>query len=197
METGAQPLHHGHAQRILSLQDLTDAARCSQHWHHVGTAETVLIHEVPDKIRRARRSARPFAFLIGRRDQPCLRLEPGHVGGSSDVHSRSTRARARASSASLSIKTRVASITPPPHPFCRTRRGCRRTGLPRHLPDIGRLQRVDRRSLDVEDDPTGLENARLGYYVLTSSGFCQWARLTMSIHAAYCDRAALIPLWPA
>src|SRR6202011_5462396 len=36
-----------------------------------------------------------------------------------------------------------------------------------------------------------------GYDVFTSSGLRHWAWLTMSIHARDCDRAALIPLWPA
>src|ERR1700674_5472729 len=41
METGTQPLHHGHAQPLLALQDLADAARRSQDRRHVRTGETV------------------------------------------------------------------------------------------------------------------------------------------------------------
>src|SRR5664280_1991461 len=34
-----------------------------------------------------------------------------------------------------------------------------------------------------------------GYEVFTSSGLLHWAWPTMSSHASYCDRAALVPLW--
>ena len=65
LETGAQSLHHRHAQPLFTPKDLTDAARCSQDRDHVRTAKTVLIHEVADQINRARRPARPFTFLMG------------------------------------------------------------------------------------------------------------------------------------
>jgi len=80
METGAQPLHHRHAQPLLAPKDLADAARCSQNRHHVGAGKPVLIHEMADEIRHARRPARPFALLIGC-DQTRLCLEASDVGG--------------------------------------------------------------------------------------------------------------------
>jgi len=79
IKTGTQPLHHGHAQFLLSLQDFTDAARRSQDRHHVRTGETMLIHEVADEIRCAWWPTRPLAFLIGC-DQSRLRLQPGNIG---------------------------------------------------------------------------------------------------------------------
>src|SRR6266851_9752264 len=79
IKTGAQSLHHGHAQPLLSLQNLTDAARRSKDRHHVRTGETMLIHEVADEIRCAWWPPRPLAFLIGC-DQTGLRLQPGNVG---------------------------------------------------------------------------------------------------------------------
>src|SRR5712691_13442103 len=45
-ESGAQSLHHRHAQPLLAPQDFADPARGTEDRHHVGTREAVLIHQV-------------------------------------------------------------------------------------------------------------------------------------------------------
>jgi hypothetical protein len=74
-----------------------------------------------------------------------LRLEPGHVGGVVRLPQPLDKSAARTSSASLSIRIRVASITRSPRLCRRIRHGCRRTGSPRRLPDIGGPQPGDSR----------------------------------------------------
>jgi hypothetical protein len=65
-----------HAQLPLTPQDLADAARCSEKWDHVRPRKPVLIHEVPDQFRRARRSPAPLSLLVAS-DQARLRCSSG------------------------------------------------------------------------------------------------------------------------
>src|ERR1700736_1402193 len=78
-EAGAQSLHHRHAQPLLAAKNFTDAARGAQDRHHVGSREAMLVHQVTDHIREARRPAGPFALLISR-NQARLRLQPHNIG---------------------------------------------------------------------------------------------------------------------
>ena len=78
-ETGAQPLHHRHAQPLFPAQDFADAARSAEDRHHVGSREAVLIHQVADQVRKTRRPAGPFALLISG-NQARLRLQPYNIG---------------------------------------------------------------------------------------------------------------------
>src|ERR1700722_35526 len=194
MEAGAQPLHHRHAQPLPASKDLADAARCSQDRHHVGTGEAVLIHQVADEIGRTGSPARPLALLVGG-DQTRLRLEPRNVG----------------------------RLIRPPEPI-NERARARKLGIAINQ-DQGRIHHTVSASilsywawlpksrtawaparywmaasivvaLDVEYDPAGLSMLAFGYDAFTSSGFRHWARPTISSHASYCDRAALVPLWP-
>src|SRR6516225_528071 len=77
-EACAQPLNHGHAQLLLAPQDFADAAWCSEEWDHVCSGESVLIHEVPDQLCRARRASRPLALFVGG-DQTRLCLKPSDI----------------------------------------------------------------------------------------------------------------------
>ena len=78
-ETGAQALHHRHAQPLLATQDFTHAARSAQDRHQIRAREAVLIHEVADHLGDAWRPTRPFRLFIGG-DQARLRLQSGDVG---------------------------------------------------------------------------------------------------------------------
>src|SRR5712691_8042459 len=78
-ESGAQSLHHRHAQPLLAPQDFADPARGTEDRHHVGTREAVLIHQVTDQVCDAGQPMRPFALLIGS-DQARLRLQPRNIG---------------------------------------------------------------------------------------------------------------------
>jgi hypothetical protein len=60
-----QPLYHRHAELLLPPQDFANAARRSQERDHSRPREPMLIHEMPDQFRRARRSARPLTLFIG------------------------------------------------------------------------------------------------------------------------------------
>ena len=78
-ETGAQTLHHRHAEPLFAAQHFTDAAWCAEQRDEISPREAVLIHQVADQIGDARRLARPFHFLV-RGDQTRLRPEPSDVG---------------------------------------------------------------------------------------------------------------------
>ena len=64
---------------FLPRKHFADAARRAQDRRHVGARKIVLIHQVADQLRGARRPPRPFALLIGF-DQTRLRLQPRNVG---------------------------------------------------------------------------------------------------------------------
>jgi hypothetical protein len=109
--------------------------------HHVGPREAVLVHQVTDQIRKARRPAGPLAlFMSG--NQARLRLQPHNIGW---IIRAPKPINERASSASLSIKIMVASITPSPHLSRRIRHASRRIGSSRRPPDIARGQSIDSR----------------------------------------------------
>lgn len=98
---------------------------------------------------------------------------------------------------------RTPTQAPPPsasarslHLFYRIRCGCRKTGSPGLLPDIGASHQSIVVALDVEDDPADLENARLWMRRLdVLGGVPPGVGPTISSQAWYCERAALIPLW--
>ena len=73
-ESGAQSLHHRHAQLPLAIQHLAHPARRTQNRDQVGACQSMLIHEVTYQLRRARLSARPFGLFVGG-DQTGLSLE--------------------------------------------------------------------------------------------------------------------------
>jgi hypothetical protein len=123
-ETGAQTLHHRHAEPLFATQYFTDAAWCPEQRDEVSSREAVLIHQMADQIGDAWRPARPFHFLV-RGNQANLRFQPSNVGR---IVRAPTSAQARNSSASPSIRMRVISITRPPHRPCRTRHAPRRSG---------------------------------------------------------------------
>ena len=94
-ETGAQTLHHRHAQPLFATHHFTDAARGAEERDQVRSREAVLIHEVADQIGDARRPTRPFAFPRTRRSgalaPPAERCRLDH---STSIADRRARGRA-------------------------------------------------------------------------------------------------------
>src|ERR1700688_5111466 len=88
-------MYHRHTQSLLAAKNLTHATGGAEDRHHVGSREAMLIHQVTDQIRDARRPAWPFAFLISG-NQARLGLQPHNIGWIIRVPkpiNKSTRAR--------------------------------------------------------------------------------------------------------
>jgi predicted nucleic acid-binding protein len=73
METGAQTLHHRHAEPLFATHYFADAAWRAEQRDEVSSREAVLIHKVADQIGDTRRPTGPFHFLV-RGNQARLRL---------------------------------------------------------------------------------------------------------------------------
>lgn len=72
MEASAELAHHGHAQLALAIQHFTDPACGAQNRHEISARKAMLIHQVLQQVRHARRTTRPSHTLVGF-DQPGLR----------------------------------------------------------------------------------------------------------------------------